>query len=353
MFGFWYKALPQYPRNHVDFWRVRLISNVMLIATVLFSLIAAVNLFAFSNYDLALLDFTGAVFAVGIYIWFRKTGQLVITSWMVVLVFTGLVLYFIYTVNGASNSFMWATLTPPIAFFLLGKNWGTFFTVGVLLFCSYIAFPLYLSQDSQTHSLGSVLNMLEVVIAHILLFRFYEGARSEAYSELRSNNQKIQLLAETDRLTGLSNREKLDQSLTEMISGLASETTPLAVLVIDIDHFKRINDEDGHLMGDKVLKNIAEKLQSKMRVGDLLARWGGEEFVVVLPDTTLNNAVELADRLREYIANQSIEGKSVTISIGVTECVSKDTAETFLGRADKALYRAKVGGRNQVLSASA
>jgi diguanylate cyclase (GGDEF)-like protein len=270
---------------------------------------------------------------------------------MVTLMLTILVLYFIYTVNGVNNSVLWATLIPPIAFFLLGKNWGTAFTLVILLFCVYVAYSLYQSEVSQAYSFGSVLNLIEVIIVHILLLRFYEGSRAEAYRDLRSKNQRIQILADTDKLTTLYNREKLDQSLSDMLKTFIPEGKPLAMLIVDIDHFKRINDEDGHLTGDKVLKGVASKLQSRMREGDLLARWGGEEFVVVLPYATLENAMDLADRLRLHISEEMIEGKQVTVSIGVTQCESIDTVESLFGRADKALYQAKLEGRDRVISA--
>ncbi|WP_412972112.1 GGDEF domain-containing protein [Glaciecola sp. MF2-115] len=352
MLAYWYKTLPQYPRNHIDFWRVRLISNIMLLVTILFLVLGAINLFAFQNLKLTALDFVGACISFSIHAWFRKTGLLVPAAWLATLMLSILVVIFIYSVNGVNNSILWATLIPPIAFFLLGKNWGTIFTVVVLLFCTYVSFSLYDSQVSQPYSFGSVLNMIEVMVVHILIFRFYEGARSEAYRDLRSKNQKIQILAETDKLTGLYNREKLDQSLSDMIGTLIPQDKPLTLLIIDIDHFKRINDVEGHLVGDNVLKQIAAKLQSKMREGDLLARWGGEEFVAVLPYTPLDNAMELADRLRLFISEQSIEGNNITISIGVTQCQASDSVEALFGRADKALYQAKVGGRDRVISAA-
>jgi diguanylate cyclase (GGDEF)-like protein len=344
----WYKPLPQYPRGHMDFWRVRLILHVLLIATITFTAVATINFTVFTNVELGLLDTVGAVLSLVIYAWFRKTGGVVLTSWLITAGFTILVMYFIYMVNGAANSFMWAILVPPISFFLLGKNWGTVFSTITFGFCTYVAYQLYEKQPIVNYSLGSFLNIAEVSIALLLMFRFYEGTRSEAYRELSNRNQKIQLLADTDKLTGLFNREKFDQYLTNLIGSDEQSDTSLSLLLLDVDHFKKINDTKGHLEGDRILKGLADVLKSKMRPSDLLARWGGEEFVVVLPDTKLDSAKDFAERLRTHVEQNTIVGVNVSVSIGITQLTATDNIDALLSRADKALYQAKSNGRNRI-----
>ena len=350
MLKHWYRDFPQYPRGHIDFWRVKLISHLMLFITAMFVILALINFFVFASPDLGILDSVGAVLAIFIYKWFRKTGKISIAAWVTSLMVSSIAMIFICIVEGQSNSFMWATIAPPVAFFLLGRNWGSVVTAVVLLFCCYIAFTLYVTQAEQRYSLGSVLNVIEVSIAHILMFRFYEGTRSDAYNELTQNNKKIQVLADTDKLTGLFNREKLDESLLSLLSRSVSHDVPLALLIMDIDHFNQINDKEGHLVGDKVLKSLANRLQSKMRTNDILARWGGEEFVIVLPNTDIKAATELSGRLLDYVRSENIEGISITVSIGVTQYNSNDSADSLFSRADKALYQAKDEGRNRVVS---
>jgi diguanylate cyclase (GGDEF)-like protein len=180
------------------------------------------------------------------------------------------------------------------------------------------------------------------------MFRFYEGTRSEAYRELSNRNQKIQLLADTDKLTGLFNREKFDQYLTNLIGSDEQSDTSLSLLLLDVDHFKKINDTKGHLEGDRILKGLADVLKSKMRPSDLLARWGGEEFVVVLPDTKLDSAKDFAERLRTHVEQNTIVGVNVSVSIGITQLTATDNIDALLSRADKALYQAKSNGRNRI-----
>jgi diguanylate cyclase (GGDEF)-like protein len=348
MKSYWYKPFPQYPRGHMNFWRVRLILHILLISTVMFTIVAAINFIVFSSIELGLLDSVGTIVSLGIYAWFRKTGNVALASWMITTAFTALVMYFIFMVNGTANSFMWAILIPPISYFLLGKNWGTVFSAIIFGFCCYIAYQLYDSQPAVEYSLGSFLNIVEVSVALLLMFRFYEGTRSDAYRELSYQNQKIQLLAETDKLTGLFNREKFDQYLINLMSSNDRSKTSLSLLLLDVDHFKKINDSKGHLEGDKILKGLAEVLRNRMRPNDLLARWGGEEFVVVLPDTQVDNAKDFAERLRAHVEQNTIVGVNVSVSIGVTQLTAHDNIDALLFRADQALYKAKNKGRNRV-----
>ncbi len=186
--------------------------------------------------------------------------------------------------------------------------------------------------------------------AHILLFRFYEHTRSSAYRQLAIRNTDILRMAETDKLTGLYNREKLDYVLAQLIQ-VKSDKNGLSVMILDIDHFKSINDQYGHLEGDRVLTSLAIELQQSMRNEDIVARWGGEEFVVVCVNASLTTAMALAQRLRANIANMTISGKHLTISVGVAQRQLDDNAESLLDRADTALYKAKRDGRNRVLAA--
>lgn len=159
-----------------------------------------------------------------------------------------------------------------------------------------------------------------------------------------------------DHLTGLANRRSLDNSLSRELLIARRAKTPLSLLMIDIDYFKKYNDSNGHIMGDQCLQKIADCLHASVRrPADIVARFGGEEFVIMLPDTPLENAGLVAEKLRETIAQLKIPYKSgsaeyVTISIGVAATLSDDTfdAQDLLSRADTALYRAKESGRDRV-----
>lgn len=153
------------------------------------------------------------------------------------------------------------------------------------------------------------------------------------------------LKATTDALTGVYNRHFLRQRLEELTAG---GERSIHLLMVDADHFKSINDEDGHLVGDKVLIEIARRLQGTIRPTDLLARYGGEEFCVVLPDIDDVIAIAIAERLRRAIVNEKMEGRRVTVSLGLSRWVFGESIADLVERADRALYRSKEEGRNQV-----
>ncbi|MYM66639.1 diguanylate cyclase [Pseudoduganella sp. FT55W] len=165
----------------------------------------------------------------------------------------------------------------------------------------------------------------------------------------------LRMQSETDALTGLANRRKLMSGLTEHFELFARYKTPTSVLIFDIDHFKGINDEYGHLAGDKAISTTAEVCRRELRATDFPARLGGDEFVVLMPHTGLEHAMTISERLRVKIAEGLRElgslGRGATISGGLSEMTLGDTSyEEVLKRADDALYRAKRDGRNRIVS---
>lgn len=163
---------------------------------------------------------------------------------------------------------------------------------------------------------------------------------------------QLQRLSETDELTGAYNRRKLLDALTLSLTHFREQQAPTAIVLMDVDHFKVVNDQFGHVAGDEVLRGIAHHAMTHLREGDLFARFGGEEFALLLPNTTLTAAKVIAERLRLTIASANFLPESrppltVTASMGLTLIQPQDCAiEAILRRADEALYRAKESGRN-------
>jgi diguanylate cyclase (GGDEF)-like protein len=153
-----------------------------------------------------------------------------------------------------------------------------------------------------------------------------------------------------DTLTGLYNRRKLDQTLIEETNRTPRSGLPLSVIIIDIDHFKQVNDDFGHQVGDRVLIKVANLLkESIVRKTDIVGRWGGEEFMIVCPYTDINGASLLAEKLREVIETAVFDGVGKkTCSFGISEYLSNESVELCVKRADVALYRAKENGRNRI-----
>jgi diguanylate cyclase (GGDEF)-like protein len=169
---------------------------------------------------------------------------------------------------------------------------------------------------------------------------------ASAYDEIRQQTGYLMSFTEvrTDPLTGVSNRRALDEQLTSHFALMHRYETPFSVVILDIDHFKKINDEQGHLYGDSVLASVAKVLADCVRDTDMVTRYGGEEFVIVMPQTMLEGACVFANRLRERTESKL----PLTVSGGVASAVDGDNAQTLLARADAALYGAKAAGRNQI-----
>lgn len=168
-------------------------------------------------------------------------------------------------------------------------------------------------------------------------------------AELIEKNRQLEVLSVSDRLTGLYNRLRLDQVLEAEYKRSQRSGSTFAAILLDIDHFKSVNDTHGHQTGDQVLIAIAKLLKQGTREVDTIGRWGGEEFLVVCPDTDADGAMALAQKLRQLIANHYIPvvGQK-TSSFGVALYKDDETIEALLARADKALYRSKENGRNRV-----
>jgi len=194
-----------------------------------------------------------------------------------------------------------------------------------------------------------------------LIARVRSQVRRKRYaSRLRDNVQYSMEMAITDPLTGLFNRRYMETHVETLVQRSASRGKPLSVLILDIDYFKSINDTFGHDAGDEVLREFADRLKKSIRGIDLACRYGGEEFVVVMPDTDLGVAALVAERIRRRIAGEPFpigEGGrplEVTISVGIAARIGPDDdAAQILKRADEALYRAKRDGRNRVAADAA
>ncbi|GHE19801.1 GGDEF domain-containing protein [Halomonas urumqiensis] len=171
-------------------------------------------------------------------------------------------------------------------------------------------------------------------------------------SEQVAEEARLRKLSSTDDLTGAANRRKLMNRLDEEVSLSNRHATPLSLMILDLDHFKRVNDTWGHLRGDDVLRNLAILCKQTLREEDLVARLGGEEFALLLPLTPLAHCQAVAERLRQSIAEYDFglgEGR-VTVSIGIAEHRIGETRDMLIDRADRHLYAAKHAGRNRVMA---
>jgi len=320
--------------------QAKMIHVLLMVMTAYFVILSVLNVFLFGNFNIAALDMVGMTGTAALLVYFRHTANLAVTSWAVVLILTAIMMMFISITRGESYSIIWITLLPPVSFFLLGRQAGTWVCAAVF---TYVVAYFYLQPPTTqpvAPRLRSALNIAEVLLAHWFLFRFYERSRADAYAEL-------QHLSETDKLTGLFNRRHLDILLTREFDMHKRTEAPLSMILCDIDHFKRINDKYGHLTGDSILQEIGSTLRATMRRTDICGRWGGEEFLIICPATSLEGAIVIIGKLQDALNHRYLTNDiKVTLSYGVAASVSDKDAEHQLRRADDALYEAKRRGRD-------
>lgn len=189
--------------------------------------------------------------------------------------------------------------------------------------------------------------------------RQFNSQMTDIMHEVGSLRKEIEQIKEeslTDALTGISNRRAFDKLLEKSIASAADQNSPLSLLLIDIDHFKQFNDNFGHLVGDKVLRFLGKTLKRCIKGQDIAARFGGEEFAVILPYTNHTGAKVIAEMIRKSIYAIDLQDKEksrsygkITASIGVSEYLSGEASNTFIQRCDQGLYQAKKAGRNRVV----
>jgi diguanylate cyclase (GGDEF)-like protein len=240
-----------------------------------------------------------------------------------------------YRVNSTSYTFV----RKPVA----GTPWSLTIVIPTA--------ELYVSVVGASHWLPWLILValsLLMALAALLTVRMLEGRRRLAHA-----NRKLATLARTDGLSGLFNRLYVTEQLETLLANSSRYHFPVCVLMIDIDHFKQLNDKHGHQAGDEAIRHIADRLRISVRDGDLLGRWGGEEFLAVLPHTSLEEGLEVAERLRRLVAlvpieiNAKADVVTIQISIGVAQS-GDDSLAALVHRADLGLYEAKAAGRNAV-----
>jgi diguanylate cyclase (GGDEF)-like protein len=262
-------------------------------------------------------------------------------------------------------------LLSASAFFLKGRKTGFLWLVFILL---SIGAGHALPYVDTAYSLVDILTTSLYLIALFFIFDKYEAIRDEqklrleqlnmhleqevldrtrdlqqANSALQAERQLLENLSSTDQLTGLYNRHKFEDLFQFELNQALRYKTGISIILLDIDYFKSVNDNFGHNVGDTVLKELASVLRSSVRSSDVVVRWGGEEFVVFAPKTTLEQARQLAEAIRQKVKSATLtEVGHLTTSLGVASLTAGDSLESLVHRADRALYRAKDLGRDNV-----
>ena len=273
-------------------------------------------------------------------IWFDLLGQSTLAAWIV----------------GPQSGFQfYSWILLPLVFTNPYRDLRTKFRIAMLLSVTYVIVDWGLHQVTPLAQLSS---QAVAAFRYFNLSSFLLATTLTAVSHSRSvifAENRLRSAAGTDELSGLLNRRRMSDQLQQEMARAAERRRPLAVLLLDIDHFKAINDDHGHMRGDRVIARVGEMLQQSVRQQDLAARWGGEEFMVVLPDTAIDVAMETAERIRRAIYGNVVRSSSnllpVSVTIGVAGWRTGESLEATIHRADQALYAGKHEGRNRVVQA--
>lgn len=291
---------------------------------------------------------------IGIFLDFHRNHNMARLLWATVALAIAIVSAVAWFLGPIVSTVVWLFDIPPLAIFLLGLRSGSI-AMGITFMSTGLALKFGVWQpivgDEVAIMIGHTLNVLGATLMLVLILNFYDSSRRAMQQELGRTNRELEVSSITDRLTGLFNRGKLDQALALELSRSDRNARPLSVILMDLDLFKQINDEFGHSVGDDVLQKVADILRQVGRDIDIVGRWGGEEFMLICTDTTLEGAIALAERLRAMVASYVFpEVGHKTASMGVSSYRVGDNSRSLLVRADNALYRAKDAGRNQVQS---
>ena len=342
-----------YGTDFASYRRAQLVNTILLLMVVVNLVIGAINLLHFGSVPIGLANLVGAGVGAALWVYFRWSMNLSLTSWLMVIVLLALLVNYLYIARGVAYSIVWVSVFAPISVFLLGRKGGLLISAGLFTYVLLLFGMTYGAHESRYFTTGSVLNLAEVFVCLVLLFYFYEFSRDELFRELRERNAELDRLSTRDPVTGMKNRRGLDATLQALFPRTQRYREPLSVVLLDIDHFKQINDRFGHLVGDETI-NAVGRIISKSRPEHAVAgRWGGEEFLMICPGTSAAQARDYAELLRQAIERESpARCKPVTASLGVAVWQPGDTPERLMNRADQALYGAKNAGRNTVVMAA-
>lgn len=265
----------------------------------------------------------------------------------------GLLFGYLIVTGGESNTGpLWFYVFPPLLFYLTDLKTGT----AVLLFCCLLAVVVFqfpaLPLVTAEYTTDFKIRFFATLAFESIFCFVLEASRLKARNKLMNLARAYEHAARTDDLTGLSNRRDMQHRLGEEYSRYQRSGHHFSIALIDLDLFKHINDDYGHDAGDDVLRRFAELMQSVIRQTDVAARWGGEEFLILLPNTSLLQALTLAERLRSEVSQTEFRFAEkrlpVTISAGICSIAKASSVDELLKQADVHLYSAKEAGRNRI-----
>jgi diguanylate cyclase (GGDEF) domain len=288
-------------------------------------------------------------------IYFRHSGNFSLYTTALHIIFGLLCVYLVYSGGRENTGPLWSFVAPVLSFYLVGYKKASIICI-VLIAISAAILLIPGLPFSTIAPYPAFFKARFLISISIVTFTAYllEYSRYHTQLEIVILSQELDRMSRTDELTGLSNRRDMYEWLKQESYRYERNRNPFSITLCDIDHFKSINDVFGHDCGDFVLKNVARLLSDSVRKQDKIARWGGEEFLILHPETTLNNAGLIAERMRKTIENAAFAYQQhdlhLTLSFGTAMITENSAIEEVIKHADENLYHAKRTGRNRVVS---
>lgn len=337
--------------NNLAPYKSAVISLFALVGTTICASMGFLGLYT-ENYPLtATLFFASFIYFLGFYVC-QKHNNIQLSAAIILYSLYLLMFYLVFTGGVAQTGPLWIYIVAPVSLFIHGFKRGLF---DIAIFVLIIIAIMFVPTDIANHADYPTEFKLRLIYSFLtvtFLSALYEFTRENALKQTLELSQKYQFLAHFDTLTNLSNRRAAYDILKREQSRISRNNEVLSVLLCDVDYFKRINDQYGHNAGDAVLVELAKIFTEQVREQDCVSRWGGEEFLFILPQTSAENAAIIAEKIRLSVEQCQIDVQSskinVTISIGISQFKNSSNIDEVINNADKHLYLAKESGRNQV-----
>lgn len=260
-----------------------------------------------------------------------------------------LMLYLVFSGGVENTGPLWIYIVPPVSLYIHGFKRGL---IDIALFIIIITMIMFITTSVATYSTEFKLRLIYSFLTVTFLSALYEYSRMQSYKHILELSNKYQQLAHYDPLTQLSNRRHALDILKREQARVLRNQEPLSIILCDVDHFKKINDKFGHNAGDAVLVELAALFTESIREQDCVARWGGEEFLFILPQTPPKNAHVFAEKIKGRVQNHLFDDENnsiaLTISMGISQLHSNHNIDEVINIADKYLYQAKDAGRNKI-----
>lgn len=292
---------------------------------------------------------------LGNHFYLKKTLNIHFASNLILYSLFALIIYLVVTGGVNNTGPLWVYTFPAVALFLHGFKKGMYDIVVflILLILIFISPNLFIVDYSYSNEFK--LRIIYSLMAVTFLSSLHEYSRMKAFDKMQLLQRELELAAKRDVLTKLLNRRGIDEIIRYEYAKFKRNRLKFSIVLCDIDYFKKINDQYGHAIGDLVLKTISQSFVRLTREQDSVSRWGGEEFMLLLPETTIEDAFVLSEKIRCHIENETIETNNdkikITMSFGLSEVNMSTSLEAAITQADNNLYKAKSLGRNMTIPA--